>query len=172
MCCWGGHQLSSLQPYSEIDLTQNPISVIVTGDMTVGAEVIEAAVTYSLQVDKFENSNEIIVDISYGFVKGKYGALSPSAFKGYTVNGIYAQSATVRPSTFMGSSFGVSLDGNTLSVIPSMKCEINGVQYSLTGAFNEEQNLTNYSYNSTTGVVPQFTYLKSKKGSTITVKLT
>lgn len=172
MCCWGGHQRSSLQPYSGIDLTQNPISVIVTGDMTVGAEVIEAAVTYSLQVGIGDFSDEMFEDIRYGFEKGKYGAISPSAFKGYTVNGINAMSMTFLPSTFMGSTFTVSLVGNTLSVIPSMKCEINGVQYSLTGAFDEKQNLTNYSYNSTTGVVPQYTYLKSKKGSTITVKLT
>ena len=39
MCCWGGHQRSPLQTYSEIDLTQNPIKVIVTGDITVSAEL-------------------------------------------------------------------------------------------------------------------------------------
>lgn len=172
MCSWGGHQLPILQLHAEFDLTQNPISVIVTGGITVSAAIVEDTIAYNLKVAEHDASDEMFVDVRYGFEKGKYGEISPSAFKGYTVNGIYAMSLSLRPSSFMGSAFTVSLAGNVLSVIPSMKCEINGVQYSLTGVFNEKTNSTDYGYNSTTGTVPQLTYLESKKGSTITVKLT
>lgn len=36
----GGHQLPILQLHAEFDLTQNPISVIITEDFTVGANLV------------------------------------------------------------------------------------------------------------------------------------
>lgn len=173
MCSWGGHQLPILQLHAEFDLTQNPISVIITEDFTVGATLAVETYSYSLTVGKLYY--EDMLSYQNGYYSGSYGSISPSTFKGVTIMGINAMT-WINPSTtgYYVNSFSVILSGNVTSSIPNLTVTINGTSYTLTGSYNSKNNRTEYAYSfgtSSSATNPIWTYFNNNAGKTVTVTL-
>lgn len=159
----GGHQRSPLQTYSEIDLTQNPIKVIVTGDITVSAELDGIGLTigeYTYGGNQWEYGYS-----SAEFADGKvYGSIEPNIFKGSKITSL-AVGQSVDPSSQMillhilWISFSIGLSQSTI------KLTINNSTYTL----NPVEGNTYYYIELPTNDSSLILWMQSQVGKTIPV---
>ncbi|WP_278935574.1 hypothetical protein [Phascolarctobacterium faecium] len=152
-----------------MDLTSNPLSVIVTDNLQVSAALEEDVTVFNLTVGMLMAS-EFMSEA--GYYSGKYGSLSPTTFKGKTVRIINA-TVSMDPMTggYTVNNMLITLSGNTTE-ITSIGAYINGQLYTLgLSGFVSNNNWTNYIYNFGSSENPVMNYFSSNNGRAVTVTL-
>lgn len=152
-----------------MDLTSNPLSVIVTDNLQVSAALEEDVTVFNLTVGMLMAS-EFMSEA--GYYSGKYGSLSPMTFKGKTVRIINA-TVFMDPMTggYTVNNMLITLSGNTTE-ITSIGAYINGQLYTLgLSGFVSNNNWTNYIYNFGSSENPVMNYFSSNNGRAVTVTL-
>ncbi|WP_418807654.1 hypothetical protein [Phascolarctobacterium faecium] len=152
-----------------MDLTSNPLSVIVTDNLKVSAVLEEDVTVFNLTVGML-TASEFMAEA--GYYSGKYGSLSPTTFKEKTVRIINA-TVFMDPMTggYTVNQMGITLGGNTTE-ITSIGAYINGQLYTLNlSGYVSNNNWTNYIYNFGSGENTVMNYFSSNNGKAVTVTL-
>lgn len=157
-------------------LTDNPMNITVTGNITVGVELEADTPTYNLTIGNsyFELEDGWYLIEEYGFGasgKGKpitNGSISPTTFKGYNIHGFCVEQRYFAYGGLEAYEIWLALKGDTQSTINQIEVVLNGVSYTLTYD-NKSTVTTQYSYYDNAWNFPAWTYLYQNIGKTISV---
>ena len=158
-------------------LTDNPMNITVTGNITVSATLKANTPTYNLTIGNsyFESEDGWYFIEEYGFGasgKGKpitNGSISPTTFKGYNIHGFCVEQRYFADGGLEAYGIWLALKGDTQYTINQIEVVLNGVSYTLTYD-NKSTVTTRYSYYyDNAWNFPAWTYLYQNRGKTISV---
>ncbi len=151
------------------------MTMTVTEDITVGANVMADLSTYNLTVGNSYQDDGWYTIERYGFgsvgldAPITNGSISPTKFKDNTIYNFFIEQRYFADGALEGYSIWIALAGNTQSTIKQIQATINGSTY--TCAYSKiSGNITYYEYFfDSSWTFPAWTYLYQNRGKIVSV---
>ena len=158
-------------------LTDNPMSLTITEDITVSAALEADTATYNLTVGNsyVEQEDGWYIIEEYGFgTSGEgnpitNGSISPTTFKGYNIQGFCVEQRYFSDGGLEAYEIWLALTGDTQSAIKQVEVILNGVAYMCTYNKKSSQATWYSCYFDNSWSFPAWTYLYQNRGKTVSV---